>query len=259
MKPLAPAVGIILTLVLTACIGPRGGYDVYKETRDFATQCHDRAHQPALIRFARRDTGVGTNAVLQEVRPVLHADRALVRAAERLFLDAYQSLPPEERAWVAPCLVTFGTTGAWAVARHEVTAAVYAVRSALVEELLHQRWFGITGAVERVSTPEPPLLVWGLGWNDQRAADAEWSSDEIPAVLAERLLNDTEVHTVQVTDRHPLLPFITSRGAYSVTICEQIASEVAGPGPCDPRLRAALDQIRTRPDHPAHDPGDHPR
>lgn len=254
MKLLAPALGIFLILVLAGCVAPRGGYDEFEETRDFAVQCHNRAHEPAMIRFARRETYVATNVVLQEVRPVLHADRALVRAAEQLFLDAYQSLPPEERAWVAPCLVTFGTTGTWAVAKHEVTSAVYAVRSALVEELLHQLWFGITGAVERVPTPEPPLLVWGLGWNDQRAADAEWSSDEIPAVLAERLLNDTEVHTFQVTDRHPLLPFITSHGTYSVTICGQIAAGVAGPGPCDPRLRAALDQIRTRPDHPAYAP-----
>lgn len=243
-------------LILAGCATPRS-YDAYEETRDFAAQCHDRAHRPALVRFARRDSCAGTNAMVQEVRPVLQPDRELVRAAERLFLDAYQSLPPGERAWVAPGLVTFGTTGTWAVAKSEVTSAVYAVRSALVNELLGQLLFGITGAVERV--PEPDLttllngLVQGLGWNDERAADAEWSSDEIPAVLAERLLNDIVVHTVQVVDRLLFLPFITSRGTYSVTICEQIASEVAGPGPCDPRLRAALDQIRTRAGHPAYD------
>ncbi len=243
-------------LVLAGCATPRS-YDAYGETRQFATQCHDLAHQAALVRFARRESFEGTNAICEEVRPVLHRDREVVHAAERLFVATYQSLPPEEQARVAPGLVTFGTTGTWAVARSEITSAVYAVRSALVDALLGQLLFGITGAVERVPESATPawmtLYLRGLGWNDERAVDAEWSSDEIPGVLAERLLNDTEVRTVQVVDRIPFLPFITSRGTYTVSICQRIAGELTGPGPLDHRLQAALDQIRTRPDHPAYE------
>jgi hypothetical protein len=243
--------------VLAGCATPRR-HDAFAASRQFAAQCHDYAHDGAWFRYTRRAPPPGMDAVVLEVRPVLHPDRDRVRAAERLFLDTYRELPPEERALLAPALVSFGTTATWAVAKSELTAAVYEVRSALVSELLMQMFVaaGTTGAMERVAgdVAEARLhfLLRGLGWSDARPVDAEWSVDEIPAVLAERLLNDTEVRTVEVVDRIPFLPFITSRGSFTISICGQIASDLTGFDPLHTRLQAALDQIRARPDHPAY-------
>ena len=255
MKKLSLVTGMIgIALLIQGCASSRVNVAPGRAEREFLLMCQDLAHSNAFVRFANRYPGPHTNALRQAVCPILQSDKELVRAAEKLFLQVYVSLPPEQKVTVAPQLVTFGTTGTWAMAKSEVSHATYSVRSAIVGELLNQLVYGVTGRVEMVevySSMEYALgFLRGLGWCDERPVNSEWSIDEIPAVVADRLINDTEIHTVQVVDRNPFLPFISTRGTYSSTISSVIALDVLDFGVTSPEIVAALETIRASKSHP---------
>jgi hypothetical protein len=96
-------------------------------------------------------------------------------------------------------------------------------------------------------------LMYVLGWCDERPVDSEWSIEEIPAVLADLLMKDTEILTFEILDRNPFLPFISTRGKYSTTISGSIAQDILAFGITSPEIEAALEKIRTRADHPTRD------
>jgi hypothetical protein len=250
----------LAAVLLCACSTTHHAHDELSRDYTFAQQCYFRARTNVLVRIdsATSILGkylIGTGETYVTSWPVLSSDTGLVAACERLFLEAYRSVPDQERADLVPMLATFGTPGTWDYTKTEITSAVYAVRHAVVDELLGELHYGAPPNATIIDSPGLlPLnsILLTLDSGVHLPLNVRRARDELAGLLADRLLNDTEPHRKLVVDRIPFIPFSEKRQTIVTTISEHIASEIVALGIRHPLLDQAIAAIQANTAHPAH-------